>query len=147
MVIDPPDNGAWQPQSMFVSQTLLAGGSVSEIVRFEGRGKYPDCRLCACYRDQVIEVSATDFFEALCRIREALAREGVHPLCYGASLDVYPVGSMRKQTNGVLAYHLTMGRAVTPFDLVSVFDSLAMVIPATVTEQHDYYSQWLQSVP
>ncbi|AOY99398.1 hypothetical protein BKK81_09075 [Cupriavidus sp. USMAHM13] len=131
---------------MFVFQAPLVGDNVSDTIQFEGWDNDTNCRLCARYREDVIEVTAMDFFDALCRIRETLGRDGFHPLCSGASLDVYPTGSTRKRSRGLLAYHLTMGRAITEFDLVLVFDGLA-VIPATVPEQRDYYDQWLQSVP
>lgn len=91
-------------------------------------------------------MTAMDFFQALCQIREVLAGEGLYPQCRGSSLNVYPVGSPHKADHGLRAYRLSMGHEVTPFDMVAVFDACeASVLPVTVREQHDYYWQWLQS--
>ena len=60
------------------------------------------CRLRCEYRDKVIESSATDFFQALCDVRSLLAKDGLIPLCYGASLNVYPSGMARDMGQGGL---------------------------------------------
>ncbi|EHP41025.1 hypothetical protein OR16_22423 [Cupriavidus basilensis OR16] len=124
----------------------LVGGDEDEQIHFRASGTYPKCRLQGRYRDQTIDVTATDFFQALCQIREVLAGDGLYPQCHGSSLNVYSVGRPHKVDDGLRAYRLSMGRDVTPFDMVAVFDACeASVLPATVREQHDYYWQWLQS--
>ncbi len=55
------------------------------------------------------------------QIRETLESERLFPLCHGASLDVYSIGPIRKMDRGLRAYRLTMGRQVTPFDIVESF--------------------------
>jgi hypothetical protein len=58
---------------------------------------------------------------------------------------VYSIGSIRKMDSGLRAYRITMGRQVTPFDLVETFGCETEITQATVAEQRDYYSQWLES--
>lgn len=131
--------------TMLAFHNMLVGGETNETVRFEASGKSATCHLRACYRGRVIDVTATDFFEALCQIRETLALQGLYPLCHGVSLDVYSIGSSRNLNSGLLAYRLTMGRQITQFDVVETFGCNAQITPATVAEQRDFYSQWLQS--
>ncbi|MGT2454031.1 hypothetical protein ACU4GI_12350 [Cupriavidus basilensis] len=127
-------------------RTMLVGGNDNEQIHFCASGKYPRCRVHARYRDQIIDVTAADFFQALCQIREVLALEGLYPRCYGSSLNVYAMGNISKAHDGLRAYRLSMGREVTQFDAVEIFDCCeASVLPVTVTEQQDYYWQWLQS--
>jgi hypothetical protein len=127
-------------------RTTLVGGNDNEQIHFRAGGTYPRCRLRAHYRDQTIDVTARDFFQALCQIREVLAREGLYPRCHGSSLNVYAIGSTPKAHDGLRAYRLSIGRQVTQFDVVEIFKCCeASVLPVTVAEQHDYYWQWLQS--
>lgn len=130
---------------MFTFHTMVLGGDPNRTIRFEASGEYATCHLRAYYRDQVIGVMATDFFEALCQIRETLTSQGLYPLCHGASLDVYAFGSSGRIHSGLLAHRLVMGRQVTEFDVVETFGCEAPITPATVVEQRDYYSQWLES--
>lgn len=126
--------------------TMLVGGSDKEKIYFRASGKCPRCRLHAHYRDRTIDVTAADFFQALCQIREVLARERLYPQCHGSSLNVYSIGGPLKAQDGLRAYRLSIGREVTPFDVVNIFERCgSSVLPVTVKEQYDYYWQWLQS--
>lgn len=130
---------------MLTFHTMLVGGKAGETIRFEASGKYAQCRLRAYYRGQVVEATATDFFDALCQIRDMLTSEGLCPLCHGASLDVHPIGHPHKLNSGLLAYRLSMAQSVSEFDIVETFGCETAIKLSTVAEQRDYYAQWLQS--
>jgi hypothetical protein len=98
------------------------------------------------YADRRLEIAGEDYFEALCRIREELEAEGLRPLCYGASRNVYPSGMSRQMGGGWRSYKLTLGRAGRTADLVDIFTSGPDVVPVPVAEQREFYTQWLESL-
>ena len=53
------------------------------------------CRLRCEYRDKAIESIATDFFQSVCDLRHGLTKDGLIPLCYGASPNASPSGIAR----------------------------------------------------
>lgn len=124
----------------------LGGGTDGEMVQFEIGEEYDACRLRASYRDQVVDLMAPDFFSALCRVREIMALAGLHPICYGASLDVYCVDATRESGNGLNAHQLTMGQKPGDADLVEIFADGPDVCSSTVVDQRKYYLHWLESV-
>jgi hypothetical protein len=83
----------------------LVGGNEGETAIFElfdeGGHTRARCRLRCEYRDKVVESTATDFFQALCDVRSLLAQDGLIPLCYGASLNVYLSGMARDMGQGL----------------------------------------------
>ena len=97
------------------------------------------------YRDKTVESSSTDFFQALCDIRTLLARDGLIPFCYGASLNVFPSGMARDMGQGLKAYRLAEGRHARMTDLVEIFAEGPDVIPASVEAQEQFYRDWLAS--
>lgn len=105
-----------------------------------------DCTVSLTYGGTVIERSDRDYFESLCRIREALELEGYRPHCYGASRNVFPSGMQRQDGGGDIAYRLSMGRRAGSEDVVDIFESGEDVVPASVSEQHAFFQQWLRSL-
>ena len=103
------------------------------------------CRLKFRYRNQEIESTAPDYFEALCKLRLVLEKECLIPFCYGASLNVYPSGMCRDMGNGLMAYKLQAGKKPTRNDLVRIFEQGHDVIPASVANQKEFFSEWLKS--
>lgn len=101
------------------------------------------CKLTCAYRGKTIEAEAPDFFEALCLIRRQLEPEGLIPLCYGASLNVYPSGMARDMGAGLKAYRLKKGVHTRMTDLVEIFDAGPDVIPASVDAQEEFWRDWL----
>jgi len=101
------------------------------------------CKLTCTYRGKTIEAEATDFFEALCRIRRQLEPEGIIPFCYGASLNVYPSGMARDMGRGLKAYRLTRGVNPRMTDLVEIFEAGPDVVPASVDAQEAFWREWL----
>ena len=127
----------------------LFGGTDGETAIFmhfdESDHARARCRLRCEYRDKAIESTATDFFQALCDVRSLLAKDGLIPLCYGASLNVYPSGMARDMGQGLKAYKMAIGRHVRREDLVDIFSEGADVVPASVAAQEQFWRDWLAS--
>ena len=124
----------------------LVGGADGETALFTLVETGDDCEVQCKYRDIVVRSSAADFFEALCGVRRELAREGLVPLCYGASLNVFPSGMSRSMGGGLKAYRLTKGAQARMADLVEIFATGPDVIPALVETQVAFFSDWLASL-
>jgi hypothetical protein len=127
----------------------LVGGNEGETAIFtllEGRDSVrARCHLRCEYRDKAIESTATDFFRALCDVRNLLAKDGLIPLCYGASLNVYPSGMAIDMGLGLKAYRMAMGRHARREDLVDIFSEGPDVVPASVAAQEQFWRDWLAS--
>jgi hypothetical protein len=127
----------------------LFGGTDGETAMFmlvdESDHARARCRLRCEYRDKAIESTATDFFQALCDVRSLLAKDGLIPLCYGASLNVYPSGMARDMGQGLKAYKMAMGRHARMEDLVDIFSEGPDVVPASVAAQEQFWRDWLAS--
>ena len=127
----------------------LVGGNEGETAIFtlfeEGDNARARCGLRCEYRDKAIESTATDFFRALCDVRSLLAKDGLIPLCYGASLNVYPSGMARDMGRGLKAYRMAMGRHARREDLVYIFSEGLDVVPASVAAQEQFWRDWLAS--
>ena len=121
----------------------LVGGEDDEEAVFTLREADNTCRLSCSYRGKMVEAAATDFFEALCKIRVQLWEERLIPFCYGASLNVYPSGMGRDMGRGLKAYKMTMGKHTTTADLVDIFAEGSDVIPATIETQEEFWEDWL----
>jgi hypothetical protein len=124
----------------------LIGGDDDETASLTAEERDDLCNIAFRYRDQAIEASASDFFEAFCQIRTQLEPERLIPFCYGASLNVFPSGMARDMGAGLSAYRLAIGRAASRGDLVSIFDSGPDVIPSLVAKQEEFFNSWLQSL-
>jgi hypothetical protein len=96
-----------------------------------------------CEADEV-DGEDSDFFEAFCRVREALEPLGLKPLCYGASRNVFPSGLGRDMGDGLQAYKLRLGQPTT--GEVSIFAEGADVEPVNVRTQHQFWEDWLRSL-
>ncbi|HEY9420610.1 MAG TPA: hypothetical protein VIW92_04285 [Thermoanaerobaculia bacterium] len=124
---------------------FLIGGTDDEsgVLRMQERGE--DCHLEFTYRQRTIEASAADFFEAFCRIRLELEKEGLIPFCYGASLNVYPSGMGRDMGAGLKAYKMSIGKHAHTQDLVYIFSAGPDVIPAYVSRKREFFEEWLNT--
>lgn len=89
--------------------------------------------------------SSSDFFDALCFVRQELEKEGVMINCYGSSKNVYPSGMGRDMGAGLQAYKLELGRRAEMEHLVYIFDQGPDVELVSVDEQRTFYMQWLRS--
>src|SRR5262249_20140780 len=97
-------------------------------------------------RGRTIGAQASDYFEALCQVRQELERERLIPFCYGASLNVYPSGMARDMGAGLKAYRLTMGKQARSQDLVDIFAEGPDRIPAPVSAQREFFEQWIAEI-
>jgi hypothetical protein len=104
-----------------------------------------DCHLALRCRDKCVEALASDYFKAFSIVRQELEKEGLQPLCYGASLNVWPSGMGRDMGAGLTAYRLTMGKHARREDLVDIFEYGPDVVPATVAQQKEFWEAWLKS--
>ncbi len=77
------------------------------------------CRLNFQYPGGELTAEASDYFQAMCRIRLDLEKAGWRPVCYGASRNVYPSGMCRDMGRGLKAYRCQLGQPATLDDLVS----------------------------
>jgi hypothetical protein len=86
------------------------------------------------------------YFRALIQIRSRLEQAGMLLECFGASEHVYPSPMIEGMGGGEKAYKLTLGKPAKMSDLVNIFDTGSDVRPATITQQQDFYNQWLKSL-
>lgn len=121
----------------------LIGGDDDEVATVVKSPRDGLCHIAFTYRGRTIEESASDYFEAFCRIRMRLEEEKLIPFCYGASLNVYPSGMCRDMGAGSVAYRLTLGQKPARTDLVPIFGEGPDVIPASVAMQKQFHNDWL----
>ena len=121
----------------------LSGGAVHETVVFMLFEDNDRCLLRCEYRNRTIENTATDFFQALCDLRDVLAKDGLTPICYGASLNVFPSGMARDMGLGLKAYKLAKGRHAKMEDLVEIFAEGPDIVLASVDAQEQFFRDWL----
>jgi hypothetical protein len=115
---------------------LSDGKEESATVVLSGKGR--ECHLVFRYRDKHIEASASDYFKAFGIVRQHLEEEGLQPLCYGASINVWPSGMGRDMGQGLTAYRITMGKHAREENLVDIFEYGPDVVPATVAQQREF---------
>lgn len=125
---------------------VLISGTADEIATFTEDELNDECALSCCYPGKTIRACAPDFFEALCKIRLELEREGLIPFCYGASLNVFPSNMARQMGMGKAAYKMVMNQPATQEQLVYIFDQGSGIIPASVEKQKQYFNKWFASL-
>lgn len=130
---------------MSVHQIHLTGGAENETATFIEQMAGDACLLICEYQGKRIEGKASDYFAALCSIRIELEKAGLTPVCYGASLNVYPSGMARDMGQGKVAYKMQLGRHATKEDLVRIFETGPDFVPSTVAQQRNYFNEWVRS--
>lgn len=118
-------------------------GGGSAILSYDEDGDA--CRVQLDYKGMTLLGDGSDFFDALCAIRQRLEERGAMLDCYGASLNVFPSGMSRGMGRGLKAYKLTLGQRGRMQDLVRIFDTGPDVQPATVAAQREFFDAWLKS--
>jgi hypothetical protein len=124
----------------------LIGGNENETASLSTEQVDKRCRVVIRYRNRIMEADGSDYFEAFCQLRLRLKAERLIPFCYGASLNVYPSGMSRSMGSGLRAYRLTPKKQTNAADLVHIFNSGADVIPASVANQKEFFTDWLKSL-
>lgn len=104
------------------------------------------CQLELWFAGKLVIGSGPDFFEALRGIRRTLEQEGIFPLVYGASKNVWPSGMARSMSAGLSAYRMTKGKQALTEDLVKILESGPDVEPSTIAEQEQYKNEWFASL-
>lgn len=124
----------------------LIGGDDDEEAIFAEEEVGDTCKLTCIYRGKKLQAEADDYFEALVSIRRELEAEGLIPFCFGASLNVFPSPMARGMGGGLRAYRLKVGEPAKMSELVGIFDAGPDLIPASVSAQEAFYSDWLASL-
>jgi hypothetical protein len=94
----------------------------------------------------ISEESEVGFFDALCKARLVLERQGALLCCFGASEDVYPSPMQEAMGPALLAYRTELGRQALSKNIVNILDSDVSVRPSTVEQQRAFHKRWLQSL-
>lgn len=90
--------------------------------------------------DGIDETStSTDYFESFASIRRKLVQEGIFPLCYASSRNIWPSGMMR-DWGGLKAYKLEIG--VSGGELVDIFSAGPDIDLVTPEEQKAFAWEW-----
>jgi hypothetical protein len=122
----------------------LIGGGKDEMAEVLCEDHDRLCHIVLSYHGGRIEESASDFFEALCRVRVRLEKERLNLFCYGSSLNVRPSGMGRDMGLGMKAYRMAMGKHARISDLVEIFEVGSDITLATVAEQKVFFEAWLK---
>ena len=85
-------------------------------------------------------------FDTLTKLRSELEKDNITLLCNGAAINVYPSGMMRDVSTCELAYKMEIGKPAKWDDVVNIFEYDPSLRIATVSEQKQYYSEWLTSL-
>ncbi len=124
----------------------LLGGSIDEKAVFSLHHEDDLCLLRCELRGVTISAKRGDFFTALCAIRHELEMEGLIPLCYGSSLNVYPSAMSRDMSDGEVGYKLTLGKPSSMSDTVNIFDCGDDITPSSVAHQAEFFDNWKSSI-
>ncbi len=124
---------------------LVDGGLAGERISFSYDEDDDACRLTCVARGETFQADESDYFEALRKVRRRfLEPKGIIPLCYGASLNVWPSGMSRDMGRGLKAYKFERGAPAT--ELVYIFDEGQDVVPSLVKQQEDGAQDWFKSL-
>jgi hypothetical protein len=129
--ITPISRGEYSIKLLGPESALLDG-----IVRLDDLGG--SSKLTLTFGDRTLTATSSDFFDALVQLRRRLEKEGLLPVCYGASRHVYPTALARAAAHGLMAMRWTPGKRRAD-DLVFIFHTGPDVEPATVAEQREFY--------
>ena len=102
-----------------------------------------NARITLKYKHKEITKVATDFFEALCLIRQELENENILILCNGARKDVYPSSMGRQMGMGLKAYVHELGKNTN--NIVKIFEKADLELISSVSEQKEFYYKWLET--
>lgn len=80
-------------------------------------------------------------------VRLQLEPENLIPVCYGASLDVFPSGMCRDMSGGLSAYRLKLRKSPDREDLVRIFETGPDVKPVTVDDQRNFFENCMGAGP
>ncbi len=128
---------------------IAADGSILAgefLIRAKSATNFDQVELILKLPDRQFVAMAADCFEALILLRLELEPLGLIPLCWGASLHVYPSELSRIMGVGDIAYRLTLGQFARSADQVNIFDDGPGLVVATVAEQEEFTRAWFDSL-
>src|SRR4051794_28867294 len=82
---------------------------VSGTFLYDDESGHGRCKLVFQYSEGEITGEWSDFFEAMCQIRDRLESTGWRPVCYGSSRNVYATSTCRDMGRGLKGYRLELG--------------------------------------
>ena len=86
----------------------------------ENNQRHTECRIKLTWSGGEIECISGIFFECFKRVREKLAKQGIYPLCYGASRKVVITGMAAEMGLGLKVYKAEIGSFPSRKQLVRV---------------------------
>ena len=92
------------------------------------------CKLVLHLRERQVSGRDWSFWHALIAIRKQIEPEGLIPICYGTSLDVWP-SAMCCDAGGWLAYYMREDKKRRK---VRIFETGPEVVPSTIRDQEAY---------
>jgi hypothetical protein len=115
----------------------LHGGELGELVWLDYKNENcGDSKLVLYLRGhQIIGQDWSSWDAPLIAIRKEIEPEGLIPICYGASLAVWPSG-MCCDVGGGLAYYMREGKERRK---VRIFETRPEAMPSTIRDQEAYY--------
>ena len=123
---------------------LVSGERIAASVRWKIL-QSRRCRVELTFGDESVEGEHLDCFAAFCEVRKQLERQQLRPVCYGASINVWPSHMCRDMENGLRAYRMRAGGNARADDLVPIFETGPDVEPASVEEQEQWFLRWLRA--
>jgi len=130
---------------MITHKIAIFGKSDQFIVVHHDPDNDLDCTITVDYNGVKLTKTNQDYFETLCDIRVELEKIDIIPVCYGASLNVFPSAMARDMGAGLRAYKMQIGRHATKEDLVDIFETGTDITPTTVQKQKDWFIEWVNS--
>ncbi len=104
-----------------------------------------DKRLFLEFDGEKYSSEEVDYFQAFCSIRhQYLEKRNIVPLCYAASVDVWPSAMSSDMGAGLKAYKSKIG--VPGGKMVDIFSTGEDISPATVKEQRVFHKAWFESL-
>ncbi|WP_051414780.1 hypothetical protein [Pseudomonas sp. QTF5] len=82
-----------------------------------------------------------DLYLCLAQIRRDFPE--IKFLCKGAKLNVFPSRMCSQMSNGGVAYEMTLGEAASRDNIVHIFDFEDKNITTDISEQINFYHQWI----
>jgi hypothetical protein len=87
--------------------------------------------------------TGNDFYDCLSHIRAD--HRDITFLCKGAKVNVHPSSMSSQMSLGIKAYELTLGKAPSLSDVVSIFDYEEDNLTNDPKIQKDFYRLWLET--
>ncbi len=119
-------------------QLSLSGGKPGESIDLSYSKDDTTCYVTLHCRGCDYEGVSWNLFDDLCKARLQLEPQGLIPVYYGASENVYPSGLCLDMGSGSRAY---LWGKKGPLCLVDIFATGPEVIPSTVADQSDSFAK------